>query len=177
MKLKIQINSIYGGVLFELEKEDNTIKKTLIEAVNKHADLRHADLQGADLQGADLRRADLRYADLQKIKHLFQIIPEEGSFIAWKKIANGCIAKIEIPAKSPRTCNLISRKCRAKFVKTLQIIESKGNELKEQRGQRCGKTIYKVGRLTHADKWNNDMRLDCSNGIHFFITRKEAEEW
>jgi len=139
--------------------------------------LRGADLTGADLRGADLTDADLRGAEIKQIIYHFQIIPSEGSFIAWKKLANKCIAKIEIPAKSPRTSNLISRKCRAKFVKTLQIIDSKGNSIKEMYGQRDSKTIYKVGRLTYADKWDNDIRIDCSYGIHFFVTKQEAIEW
>ena len=62
--IKIQIKSRWGSVLFEYEKENNTIKDTLIEAVKKCADLRGADLSGADLRGADLSGADLRDADL-----------------------------------------------------------------------------------------------------------------
>ena len=64
--IKIQIKSRYfGSVLFEYEKENNTIKDTLIEAVKKGADLRGAYLRGADLRGADLRSADLSGADLR----------------------------------------------------------------------------------------------------------------
>ena len=44
MKTTIQIKSIFGKILFEYEKEDNTIKQTLIEAVNASANLRGADL-------------------------------------------------------------------------------------------------------------------------------------
>ena len=77
--IKIQIKSIFGSVLFEYEKENNTIKDTLVEAVKSDAYLRGADLRGADLsgaylsdaylsdaylRGADLRGADLRGADL-----------------------------------------------------------------------------------------------------------------
>ena len=65
MKIKLQIKSRWAGsVLFEYEKEDNTIKDTLIEAVKGGADLSCADLRGADLSGADLSCADLRGADL-----------------------------------------------------------------------------------------------------------------
>ncbi|MFI3322597.1 MAG: hypothetical protein R3Y50_08755 [Rikenellaceae bacterium] len=49
--IKIQIKSIFDKVLFEYEKENNTIKDTLVEAIKS---------------GADLRDADLRYADLDK---------------------------------------------------------------------------------------------------------------
>jgi uncharacterized protein YjbI with pentapeptide repeats len=65
MKTKIQIKSYYGNVLFEFEKEDNSIKQTLEEAIRqrvclREADLREADLQRADLQGAYLQGAYLR---------------------------------------------------------------------------------------------------------------------
>ena len=66
MKIKIEIKNRWtGAILFEYEKEDNTIKDTLVEAVKKHAYLRGADLGGADLGGADLRGADLRGAYLR----------------------------------------------------------------------------------------------------------------
>ena len=53
-----------GKVIFELDKEDNTIKKTVEAAVRKGISLREADLRCADLHGADLRGADLSYANL-----------------------------------------------------------------------------------------------------------------
>ena len=65
-KVKIQIKNRWtGSILFEYEKEDNTIKDTLIEALKNDADLSDADLRGADLRGAYLRGADLRGADLR----------------------------------------------------------------------------------------------------------------
>ena len=64
-KIKIQIKSRFtGSVLFEYEKENNTIKDTVVEAVKSGADLGGADLRSADLYGADLYGADLRGADL-----------------------------------------------------------------------------------------------------------------
>jgi hypothetical protein len=73
MKTKIEIKSNFGKLLFEFEKENNTVKDTVIEAVKTGADLRGADLRGADLTGADLTGADLtgahlRGADGNKIK-------------------------------------------------------------------------------------------------------------
>ena len=64
MKIKIQIKSIFGSVLFEYSKENNTIKDTLCEANLCEANLCGANLRGADLCGANLRGADLRGADL-----------------------------------------------------------------------------------------------------------------
>ena len=64
MKAKIEIKSIFGNVLFEFEKERNSIKDTLIEAVKRGANLVNADLRGADLGGANLRGANLGGANL-----------------------------------------------------------------------------------------------------------------
>jgi hypothetical protein len=65
MKIKLQIKSRWtGSVLFEYEKENNTIKETLIAAVKSGADLSDAYLRGADLSDAYLSDAYLRDADL-----------------------------------------------------------------------------------------------------------------
>ena len=42
--IKIQIKSIWGGVIFEYEKENNTLKNTLEEAVKQGANLDRANL-------------------------------------------------------------------------------------------------------------------------------------
>ena len=64
MKTKIEIKSVLGKLLFEYEKENNTVKDTLLEAIERDVDLCGADLRSADLKGIDLRYADLRDADL-----------------------------------------------------------------------------------------------------------------
>ena len=64
MEVKIEIKSIFGNVLFEFSKENNTIKDTVEEAVRRGADLRGADLRDANLRDAYLRGADLRDAYL-----------------------------------------------------------------------------------------------------------------
>jgi uncharacterized protein YjbI with pentapeptide repeats len=65
MKTEIEIKSIHGDVLFTSEKEDNTLRDCLMEAIKSGADLRYADLSDAYLRGANLRGANLRYADLR----------------------------------------------------------------------------------------------------------------
>ena len=64
MKIKIQILSIYGGVLFEFEKENNTQRETILEAVNSRANLSGANLSRANLSGANLSGANLSVANL-----------------------------------------------------------------------------------------------------------------
>ena len=62
--IKIQIKSIWGEVLFEYEKENNTLKDTLEEAVKQGANLTRANLTRANLDGANLTRANLDGANL-----------------------------------------------------------------------------------------------------------------
>ena len=67
MKVKIKIESYFGKVLFEAEKEDYTLKLALQDAVLQGAVLRGAVLRGADLRDADLRGAVLRGVDFDKL--------------------------------------------------------------------------------------------------------------
>ena len=69
MKIKIQIKSVSGKVLFELEKENNTIKETLEQAVKENANLEYANLEYANLNDANLRNANLNNANLRNAKN------------------------------------------------------------------------------------------------------------
>ena len=75
-EIKISIKNRWtGSILFEYSSVDNTLAKTVLEALKgganlyeanlRGANLREADLYGADLYGADLRGADLYEADLR----------------------------------------------------------------------------------------------------------------
>ena len=65
MGKKIEIKSVSGQLLFEYEKEDNTVKDTLLKAIESGASLSGADLSGADLRDASLRDANLSSANLR----------------------------------------------------------------------------------------------------------------
>ena len=147
------------------------------------ADLSGADLSGADLSGADLRRADLSGADLSGANlsganlsgaYLsgFQIC--EGDLIVYKKV-KGKIVTLAIPKDSKRTASIIGRKCRSEYAIVLEI---EGHLSVTSNG--CGngiETIYEEGKEVWPDSYDDDFRVECSHGIHFFLTRKEAEEW
>jgi len=134
----------------------------------KGAYLEGANLYGANLKGAYLEGANLYGANLEGayLPH-FQICPEEGSFIAWKKVKGG-VVKLLVPAEAKRTSSLVGRKCRAEFA---VVIEGSGISTHD------GKTEYKPGVTVYPDKFDDDIRVECTSGIHFFITRKEAEEY
>ena len=175
--MKIDIKSRFDdSVLFSHECADNTIAITLSAALEAKAHLKGAYLRDANLEGANLKGANLECAHLEGAKYdektcwpHFQLPPEKGSFIAYKKTTSGVI-EIEIPARAKRTSSLVGRKCRAEYVKVL----TKGVKAV---GEYDNKTMYETGKITRADKWDDDIRVECTHGIHFFMTRKEAEEY
>ena len=138
------------------------------------ADLGGANLSGADLSGANLRGADLSGANLSEIKNgslaLAQtsIVPDEGAFIGYKRLANGQVAKLVIPHDAKRLNSYGSRKCRAEKV---FVLEGSGVAKRDNR------TAYAPETWVIPDSFDDDRRVECSHGIHFFITRIEAEEY
>ncbi len=65
-KLKIEIKNRWtGSILFEYEKENNTLKDTVEQAIKEGANLRGAYLRGANLRGANLEGANLEGANLR----------------------------------------------------------------------------------------------------------------
>jgi hypothetical protein len=134
------------------------------------ADLRGADLCGADLRGANLYDANLGGADLCGAKGLdkFCILPA-GTLRGYKKLADGTIAELEIPARAKRINAYGCRKCRASYAKVL-----KGRGV----AQYDGEFRYEPGKIVRPRKpFDPDPRVQCGSGIHFFITKQEAIDY
>jgi len=210
MKLKIQIKSLGGSVLFELEKENNTIKETVVEAVKSGASLYGANLyganlsganlsgsdlsgaylsgadlsgaslyganlSGADLSGANLSGADLSGANLSGAKNAelaiakTRILPE-GDIIGYKKCGNNIIVRLLIPKEAKRS-SALGRKCRAEYAQVLEL--SEGTEAISENDHDFK---YHVGDTVRPTKpFDENWQEECSTGIHFYITRLEAE--
>ena len=65
-EIKISIKNRWtGSILFEYSSVDNTLAKTVLEALKGGANLRGANLRGANLRGANLYGADLYGANLR----------------------------------------------------------------------------------------------------------------
>ena len=145
------------------------------------ADLSYADLSYADLSYADLRYADLRYADLSYADLSYadgaalavaktRILPE-GDIVGWKKCQSGTLVKLLIPKKAKRS-HAFGRKCRAEFVKVLEVVGAK-----EAKSIHDG-TVYVAGKTVKPKcQFDENWMEECASGIHFFITREEAEEY
>ena len=162
-----------------LEDKDGGERAYLSGADLSGADLRGADLRGAYLRGAYLRGADLSEAYLRGAKnmHLPICCPEEGEFIGFKK-ARGYIVKLKITDDAKR-CSATGRKCRCSKAVVLSITNIDGTDsgLTEVASGYKNSFIYRVGETVEEPKFCNDRWKECSEGIHFFITRKEAEDY
>lgn len=168
----------------------------LKDADLKNADLRYANLSFADLSNADLKDADLRYANLKdaylsfaNLKDaylkdadgIYLICPEEGSFIGFKKIydyKNHLLCKLKIPEDAKRS-NGTGRKCRCSKAEVIEILkrDKDGNfsvPVKEGYSGYDDTFKYVVGETVIPDSFEENRLIECTNGIHFFITKQEA---
>ena len=166
-----------------LNNEEDGVRANLNGADLRNADLSVARLRGADLSCADLRNADLRGADLSDVKHdectAFYTLqcPEEGSFIAFKKLRNGLIAKLMITEDALRS-SATSLKCRASKAKVLAIYDEEGNNVEQGFSKQDVSFIYKVGTIVEPTKpFDTDRWNECASGIHFFMSRAVAEQY
>ena len=145
--------------------------------------LRGADLSGADLTRADLREADLRGADLRGVRYdentaFFALqCPEEGSFIGYKICKEYKIVKLLITEDAKRS-SATTRKCRASKAKVLEITNIENTEKYETAVSKYDANFtYKVGETIEIENFDEDRWSECSEGIHFFITREEAIQY
>lgn len=163
-KIKIEIkNKWTGSILFEHEKENNTVKNTVEEAIKQGV-----NLSGADLHGAEYNENTAFYA-LQ--------CPETGSFIGYKICENHKIVKLLITEDSKRS-SATTRKCRASKVKVLEITNIENTEKYETAiSKHDANFIYEVGKTIEIENFDEDRWNECSEGIHFFITRDEAVQY
>ena len=160
------------------------------------ANLTRADLTGADLTGANLTRADLTRADLTRAnltgadltgaKNIpnmarlrTQIVPDDGPFRGYKKLADGYVAILDVPESAQRS-NATGRKCRVSeaVVRRIYHPDHPEADVQEGRSRHDAAFIYRVGEtvrpteLFDENRWN-----ECGSGIHLFITRAEAEAY
>ena len=143
------------------------------------ASLRDADLQGADFTGANIYGIDLEGA--KNIPAIPMVCPEEGSFTAWKKVYSEVrlplIAKLEIPTDAYRS-SAGGRKCRASKAKVISINFENGDTFAGAAHSAFDwKFLYKAGETVEEEDFNTDRWVECSRGIHFFMTREEAVQY
>ena len=155
------------------------------------ADLRSANLYGADLRSANLSSADLRSADLRSanlygadLKDLLngalvlartEILPREGEVVGWKKCYSGVIVKLKVPADAKRSNAPGGRKCRAERAEVLEVFGRDGSPVEVGISLYHSAVQYRKGATVAAHEWGTDRLIECAGGIHFYLTRDEAE--
>ena len=175
-------------------------------AVLKGADLRGVDLSGADLRQANLaftnlrranltcanlRQADLHRADLRKAilgctemesTNLEGAVLDETEknrkgiilvkkMIGYKKCRDDVIVKLEIP-KGAVVFSINNYTCRTNIAKVIDIIGAK-----EGVSLCYSWFVYRKGETLKIDDFDLMYNIECSTGIHFFRTEKEAREY
>ena len=151
------------------EYPDNLSGAYLRYAYIRDSYLCGADLRSADLRDVDLRDVDLRHAKLRGALGLEQTyVAGEGNLIVYKKLRGGVICKLLIPKEAKRS-NATGRKCRAEYAVVLEGegVSKHDNSFK----YRVGETVRPRGPFDE-NRWE-----ECGSGIHFFITRDEAERY
>ena len=125
---------------------------------------------GANLYGADLSGANLSGANNAELAHAQTSILPEGNIVGSKQCKNGVIVKLLIGQKIRRS-NATGRKCRAESAVVLRVFgAAEGISIHD------GKTVYRKGETVKCDNWNENRFIECGGGIHFYLTRIEAEK-
>jgi uncharacterized protein YjbI with pentapeptide repeats len=162
--------NLYGANLYGADLSGADLSRANLYG----ADLSRADLSRANLYGADLSRAGLYGADLSGAANAAlaiartRILPE-GDLIGWKKCKNNIVVKLRIPSEARRS-HAFGRKCRAEYADVIEVFGGeKGISLHD------GKTEYLAGQRVKPDAFDDNWQDECSGGIHFYITKEEAE--
>ena len=169
--------NLSGANLEEANLVDADISWAILKGASlRGANLIDADLSNAKLDGADINGAYLCYA-MNVPDGLPMVCPEEGSFVAWKKVNDRYIIKLEIPEDAKRS-SATSKKCRCNKAKVLEITNMfTGEKIDEVVNRSYAPCTYTVGKMVYPDWFDNNRWNECSHGIHFFVDREEAVDY
>jgi len=171
--------NLYGANLHEA----NLYGANLSYANLRGVDLKGANLKGANLSWSNLYGANLHEANLHEAVGLGQqVVAGEGVLIGYKKAqvqGKQIVLKLVIP-KSARRVNAIgSRKCRCDKAKVLAAFNLDGTPTEETvfYSEHNFAFVYTLGAEVTEPNYDPSDRIECAQGIHFFITFSEAKEY
>ncbi len=160
--------NLYGANL----RDANLERANLSYAVLSYANLYGANLSYAVLYGANLRDANLDPSHIARVQKC-----PTGAFEAYKKVAGGTVLKLLIPADALRLGGLVGSKCRANKATVLGVEGSADPSVTSFRSRHDPEFVYVIGQTVEVADFCDDDRIECAAGIHFFITKIEAEEY
>ena len=188
------LSSFQGVVLNGVDFTGSSVENALFDgcpmkgacfqdANMKTASFRYCDMRKCNIKGADLYGAVLEYADLtgiisdEKTKWFRLHCPEKGAFLGYKKCFNNRLVQLLIPADAKRTSATLPS-CRCSKAKVLTI---KSFDFKEEYDEAWSRVdenvIYRKGEWVEVKDFNEDRWQDSTTGIHFWLTREEAEAY
>lgn len=196
--IDLNCTKIIDSRINEVEAERIKMRKTEIIDTNIYdCNLNFISIMnGNDIIDCEILDNKITSNDKREIVPL--ACPEKGSFIGFKKartnpiLGDYCIVELEIPADAKRS-SATTRKCRCDKAKVLSIAKIDNGEFISEAYSVYDPTfIYKVGEMicSHgidakyvssiddcvqnfdSNRWN-----ECSTGIHFFMSKNEAERY
>ena len=136
----------------------------------RSANMRYANMRYANIIGADLRSANMRDTNMRGADRLRKGIKLSEPIIGWKKCKNNVLVKLEIP-RGAIVFSINNSKCRTDKAKVLEIIGG------DRAYSKYNFFSYYVGDIIEIFDFNCQYNVECAEGIHFFRTREEAENY
>lgn len=133
------------------------------------ANLRDADLRGADLSGADLYGANLGGAKGALIDYRMGKILSED-IIGYKKCKYNVIVTLKIP-RGAIVFSINGTKCRTNKAKVISIDGA------DRAFSGFNHMSYYVGDEFTIYDFDCMYNVECTKGIHFFMSKEEAEKY
>lgn len=157
---------------FTIFGEADLRKANFTEAILDYTIFTESNMRGAITKGAKIT---------DKTAFFGLQCPEEGAFIGFKRCRaskeskEDRIVKLLIMEDSLRLSST-NRRCRASKVKVLSVESLDGEEKFDSAiSKRDHELKYIVGEIIEVKNFNKERWSDCAEGIHFYITRYEAE--
>jgi hypothetical protein len=183
--------NLYNAYLVRANLKGANLERANLAWANlENANLESANLEWADLDGTNLFRANLfranlawanlKGANLDQAKLPDYQIPQDKVLVVYKKVCYDIVLKLEIPVDAKRTASLVGNKCRcdkAKVIGWMDINKDKDFRVEPQTfiSKHSDKFEYKMGEYAVEPDYDNDPRLECTSGIHFFMDFDSAK--
>ena len=174
------------GSFYNVDFTDSYLQRALFNNVSMQSGCK---FKGALLDNTNFHDSQIDIEDLNKVGIPYTTIglnmacPEEGAFVGWKYVRNNrdyYLIKLLIPEDAKRS-SATTRKCRCDKAFVLDIVDLFNEDIHYEKCENPNsitytgkKTVYKVGETIYPDSWDEDRWVECSHGIHFFITKQEA---
>lgn len=139
-------------------------------------DVERMKLQSSSFMNSFVLSSDLSAVDQDVESTGFEICcPEEGEFVAYKKLRHNIIAELRIPADALRS-SAGSKKCRCSkaFVVSLTTVSGEKTFRNSVASMYDGLLYYEENKFVEAPDFDTNRWNECSSGIHFFMHRIDA---